>query len=132
MSDFAIYVSTENLIEPTNTLAIEPTRAVVEPMTRIEQIKNIESLGEGEMILDQETSIYSFICPWCSGLVEVHSSQLNCRIFRHAIMIDSLEPINPHSPENVCNELVEKNLVYGCGKPFRISENNKVDPCDYI
>jgi hypothetical protein len=42
----------------------------------------------------------------------------------------------PHLPKQLCDELVLKNLIYGCGKPFQLvkNENNEMVPviCDYI
>jgi hypothetical protein len=43
--------------------------------------------------------------------------------------------MNPHAPYEECNKLFENNLIYGCGKPFRIEVSDnimKVFICDYI
>ena len=59
-----------------------------------------------------------FLCPWCNGDIEVKESELNCKIFRHAIYKSTQEPINPHSPKHECEDLITKGNVYGCAKPF--------------
>jgi len=64
-------------------------------------------------------------CPHCKNLVEI--IQLNCRIFRHAVDANFIQ-LSPHAPKEIC----EKQTVYGCGKPFRINENNEAVKCDYI
>ena len=74
-------------------------------------------------------------CPHCTNYVQVYQKDFNCRIFRHGILKSNIEQINPHSSKKVCDELSEKNLIYGCGKPFELvnvagTEIAKV--CDYI
>lgn len=69
------------------------------------------------------------ICPHCNDPVIIE--ELNCCIFRHGVKKDSYQPINPHAPKHVCDYLVENNLIYGCGKPFKVI-NEKAEICDYI
>ena len=72
-------------------------------------------------------------CPHCSGLITVHSQEINCRIFRHGVYPDgSLVP--PHASEAECKEAIEKGAL-GCCKPFEIeliSDNWVAKKCDYI
>jgi hypothetical protein len=70
------------------------------------------------------------VCPHCA--CEIWIEELNCRIFRHAVYISNMEPIPPHSSQLECERLVAESLVYGCAKPFRITEQNQVEICDYI
>ena len=73
------------------------------------------------------------VCPHCQELVLIE--QLNCKIFRHAMFKTTGQQIDPHSPKEVCDELVNENKVYGCGKPFLIIEedgNYIAIICDYI
>jgi hypothetical protein len=42
------------------------------------------------------------ICPHCSTRIEIHPNDLNCGIFRHGAFIDTLEPIDPHTPQYIC------------------------------
>lgn len=64
-------------------------------------------------------------CPHCHAYVEIVS--INCGIFRHGVNKD-FQQIPPHASKEEC----EQQTVYGCGKPFRILDNMKVEKCDYI
>ena len=73
------------------------------------------------------------ICPHCDEYVEI--LELNCKIFRHGILKSNNTQMNPHASEEECNFLIVNNLIYGCGKPFRIETiDNIMKPfkCDYI
>ena len=72
-------------------------------------------------------------CPHCDEYVIIE--QVNCAIFRHGIYKTNFNQINPHLPKNKCDELIQCNLIYGCGKPFRIEKINNIwiaVICDYI
>jgi len=73
------------------------------------------------------------MCPHCQDLVLI--DQLNCKIFRHAILKSTGEQINQHSSKTECDNYILNNLIYGCGKPFKIikiEQEYKVEICDYI
>lgn len=72
----------------------------------------------------------SIECPHCQQLIWIE--QLNCRIFRHGVFKNSYEQIPPHSSKQDCDNWSEQNLIYGCGKPFKIQEDGAVVICDYI
>jgi len=72
-------------------------------------------------------------CPNCSQLCEI--IKLNCCIFRCGIYKKCLTQIPPHLPKKDCDELKEKDLIFGCGKPFKViyTENKLISVvCDYI
>lgn len=72
-------------------------------------------------------------CPHCNAMIEV--LQINCGIFRHGVYKSSNRQINPHETKEVCDKLFVNELIYGCGKPFRLlMENNEYSTvtCDYI
>ena len=73
-------------------------------------------------------------CPHCK--IPVIIDKLNCAIFRHAVYKKNNKFINPHTGLKTMNSLMKKNLLYGCGNPFKIiiGEDNKieVEKCDYI
>jgi len=72
-------------------------------------------------------------CPHCNDFVLIE--ELNCRIFRHAIIKSTNQQINPHATKSTCEHYISNKLIYGCGKPFIINIiNNKyeIDICDYI
>jgi hypothetical protein len=74
-----------------------------------------------------------FICPHCENYLIIQ--KLNCGIFRHGVLIINKKQIDPHASKAKCDYYIKNNLIYGCGKPFRISNiDNKwiIEICDYI
>lgn len=76
-------------------------------------------------------------CPHCHQDVILYRSEINCRIYRHGIFRSNLQQIDPHSSQEQCRNYVEQNLIYGCGKPFRVEftiDNSDIylSECDYI
>jgi len=67
-------------------------------------------------------------CPHCNEPIIIE--EINCGIFRHAILKNG-QQIDPHSPKIICDDLVKKNLIIGCGKPFKFDGYN-LEICDYI
>ena len=73
------------------------------------------------------------VCPHCNNPIIIE--KINCGIFRHGMLKENNEQINPHLPKKQCDELVKQDLIYGCGKPFQIVIENEVltvKICDYI
>lgn len=74
------------------------------------------------------------ICPHCKEYVIIE--QLNCKIFRHGSFKYNGTQIGPHLSKIECDNLKEKDLIWGCGKPFQLilNENNEYISviCDYI
>jgi len=58
------------------------------------------------------------ICPHCNNSVIIE--EINCAIFRHGILKSNGQQMNPHTPKIECDNLINNNLIYGCGKPFKI------------
>ena len=72
-------------------------------------------------------------CPHCDQNIEV--LETNCCIFRCGILKLNYKQIDPHLPKIKCEILIHEDLIFGCGKPFKIiNENNKWISvvCDYI
>ena len=72
-------------------------------------------------------------CPHCDDQIIIE--QLNCKIFRHGILKSNNTQINPHANKEECDFYINNDLIYGCGKPFIIVENNnelKTEICEYI
>lgn len=84
--------------------------------------------------MNEPVNTYTFvICPHCFIMIEV--VELNCKIFRCGIYKESGEQINSHLPKNECDRLVNTGMIYGCGKPFQITNETPpylVIKCDYI
>lgn len=72
-------------------------------------------------------------CPHCVQSIEV--LEVNCRVFRCGILKSNYTQINPHLSKVECDKLVNDDLIFGCGKPFELINNNglwKPIPCEYI
>jgi hypothetical protein len=73
-------------------------------------------------------------CPHCNDLILIE--QLNCRIFRHGILKLNNTQINPHASKEECDYYINNDSIYGCGKPFKVleNENNELTAviCEYI
>jgi hypothetical protein len=72
-------------------------------------------------------------CPHCNEPVIIE--ELNCMIFRHGIFKNTGQQIDPHSTIDQCFYYAANNLIYGCGKPFKINiVNGKyvAEICGYI
>jgi nitrite reductase/ring-hydroxylating ferredoxin subunit len=74
---------------------------------------------------------YQVLCPHCYGCILIHKDDINCKIFRHAIDIESGNPIDPHTSKEICDDLLEKGKIFGCGKPF-LFDGTTIKICDYI
>ena len=73
------------------------------------------------------------ICPHCKDYILIE--KINCAIFRHATFKTNGKQIDPHTSKEMCDKYIKKNLIYGCGKPFKlVTINDKFDTeiCDYI
>jgi hypothetical protein len=74
------------------------------------------------------------VCPHCDKPVIIE--QLNCRIFRHAILTSNNTQINPHASKEECEYFIKNNLIVGCGKPFKVIENSdgayQAIDCEYV
>jgi hypothetical protein len=76
-------------------------------------------------------------CPHCELLIEISKKHINCAIFRHGMFKSNLQQMDPHTPKHICDEVVRANLIYGCGKPFKLFWNMTSDlywaeKCEYI
>jgi hypothetical protein len=72
-------------------------------------------------------------CPHCKCIIIVE--KINCAIFRHGYFKNNNNQIDPHASKELCDYYIRENLIYGCGKPFKLIINdNKLESviCDYI
>lgn len=79
-----------------------------------------------------ELDSYIFECPHCNSMIMVNKNDINCRIFRHGEFKLDGKQLPPHSSKDYCDMVVEKGLIYGCGKPFQMIDNENAQKCDYI
>lgn len=74
-----------------------------------------------------------YICPNCNEYIYINLKDLNCRIFRHASYKKNINILyNPHATKLEIEKDLLENKIYGCGKPFRITQDGKCIICDYI
>jgi hypothetical protein len=76
-------------------------------------------------------------CPHCELEIIIYKNEINCAIFRHGVYKDTGIQIGQHSSKKECDELKIKDLIYGCGKPFKLNKNKDKNEyeaiiCDYI
>lgn len=71
-------------------------------------------------------------CPHCGQYIIVQKNEINCKIFRCGIFKQTGQQINPHETKDKCDMYYSNNLIYGCGKPFKLNDNLEVEICGYI
>ncbi len=74
-------------------------------------------------------------CPHCANPVII--TKLSCGIFRHGTFKKAKgKQINPHATQSQCEMYLKKNLIFGCGKPFRVVKTETGEyvgeTCGYI
>lgn len=67
-------------------------------------------------------------CPHCD--ISIQILELNCKIFRCGVYKENMKQIDPHMSKENIEKIKDK--IYGCGKPFKINEQNKPEKCGYI
>jgi hypothetical protein len=80
---------------------------------------------------DKETDCYFFDCIHCKEKIAVAKKDIRCTIFRHGSYKKDYSSVPPHSTKEQCEKLLELDMIYGCGKPFKF-DGKKVEKCDYI
>lgn len=73
-----------------------------------------------------------FNCPHCDQSILIYPDELNCRIFRCGVYRHTYINIDPHMNKVNCDKLVKNNMIYGCSKPFLITDKMTIEKCDYI
>lgn len=92
-----------------------------------------QNILKNKLIVSSKIDPIYIECPNCNFLVEILS--LNCGIFRHGVFKNTHQQLDPHASKDFCDMIVDKDLIYGCGKPFKVELiNNKyiATICDYI
>ena len=90
---------------------------------------------QNKVIFDSDKKVFRFECPSCEVAIEVLHNQINCKIFRCGIFKYNNTSIPPHSSKKSCEEWLEKNMIFGCGKPIQMITKGGiyyVEKCDYI
>ena len=74
-------------------------------------------------------------CPHCELYIQIFIHEFNCKIFRHGTFKSNHKQIHPHLQKELCDQLVANDLIFGCGKPYKLMEQNKkwiAVKCDYL
>jgi hypothetical protein len=89
-----------------------------------------------EIVHSSRDRAFVFECPHCNNFVQVGEREVNCQIFRHGVLKTTWTQLNPHTSKPECDRLAAENLIYGCGKPFRMfavaGKWTYAEECDYI
>jgi len=74
-------------------------------------------------------------CPHCDLYIQILIQEFNCKIFRHGTLKSNHKQIHPHLPKKKCDYLVANDLIFGCGKPYKLIKQDKkwiAVKCDYV
>ena len=102
----------------------------------IEIIVNNINIINSKVDIDDNGDLI-FECPHCKSQVLVSKGNVNCGIFRHAQYKNNRQQVPPHAPKELCDTLINNDLVFGCCKPFKLSNKTLqkewiVEICEYI
>jgi len=81
-----------------------------------------------------------FTCLHCQQPFIIHGNDFNCRILRHGVFKENLQPIPPHATKDECEALLRAGTIYGCAGPLQIVATSATPTpndyqliiCDYI
>ena len=101
-------------------------------------MSNNDEKNEIKQPVQPNQTDFSIICPHCQDIILIE--KLNCGIFRHGVFKNNHQQIPPHESQIICENLIKNDLIYGCGKPFKIYKNDnnnnndelKIEICEYI
>lgn len=68
-------------------------------------------------------------CPTCGGGAVI--AEVNCGIFRHAVLRSTGECVNPHAGEAEIERLLAEKAIWGCGQPFRLV-GGRAEKCGWM
>jgi len=61
-------------------------------------------------------------CPHCKSLILLHECKIGgMNILRHGVLKENKQLILPHLSNKIVLKLVQNNLIYGCGKLYKIT-----------
>ena len=90
---------------------------------------------------ENKEHIHVFTCLHCNEPFVIHDADFNCKILRHGVYKQNLQPMNPHAPKEECDALVASGQIYGCAGPLLITTRESSEStgdkfsvviCDYI
>lgn len=97
-------------------------------LSNIRRIHNNNISSSNKIPINKHSNdLFTVVCPHCYQEVIIQENEINCAVFRHGIMKSNYQQIPPHAPKDVCDMLVKKDLIYGCGKPFTLIKQSSVN-----
>ena len=103
--------------------------------TRKTEFAHITQISKGVEFVrerhDTKSAYYLVACPHCNCTVQIEPSKIACRIFRHGVFKKNGMAVPPHAKQKDCEQLIRKQKIYGCGKPFTFN-GEFVEACEYI
>ena len=84
------------------------------------------------MKIERDGERFLFECLHCKCLIQVLVKEINCSIFRHGSFKATGQNIPPHSTKEQIDDAIKKDMIFGCGKPFKLSKNGELEKCEYI
>lgn len=78
---------------------------------------------------DARPALRVVTCPHCDTAIEILA--VNCAIFRCGVFRRTMAQIPPHAPKEQCDAWARAKKIWGCGKPFRL-RNDQAVACDYL
>jgi hypothetical protein len=124
------------------SLRIEHAQQISNPLEHLPVVAPTPSADADaryeKILLDEKSSdiiftsgIYTFRCPHCRGVIQVHAGDIACQIFRHGVIKANQSPINPHASKEECDKLVASGTINGCAGPFKF-DGKSLEVCGYI
>lgn len=90
-----------------------------------------EDVNKGTIHKDHDNKRYTVVrCPHCKDQILLYVDEMACRIYRHGKYKNGKD-MNPHAPKHICDELVDKGMIHGCGKPYEVTKDNIAVVCEY-
>ena len=87
----------------------------------------------GSVLPELSDQFHVFGCPHCQITIVVAKNEVACSVFRCGVLKDSFVGIPSHASQQECEQLVQQEKIYGCGKPFTFFPDRKVaEKCGYI
>lgn len=110
---------------------MEESKLIINNNNSLSNISNSNSNSNN----NNNSEYFIILCPHCSAEILIFKNEIACAIFRHGIYKSNGQQLNPHASKEECENAFNNGLIFGCGKPFRVSLNSNgltAEECDYI
>ena len=90
----------------------------------------VQSFQLLQSVVSEELDYQLFDCPVCQLPLQIFKREIDCAIFRHAIMKNGTI-VGSHASKEEIDKLIATDSIWGCGAPIRLI-GDKLEKCDYI